>query len=338
MPLPLLFIGAAAATGLFGAGKAIKAASDNSKANAINKQAEELVETSKQTLETAKKASGKSLETLGEKKVDMLDTGLRRFVDLFELLHNVDFQDSVGLDELGKFRIDRQALKELREMGDFAASVAGGATSGAIAGAMTAFGAYGAATTFAAASTGTFISTLSGAAATNATLAFFGGGSLAAGGLGVAGGTAVLGGLIAGPALAVMGLVMGAKASANLERARSNRAEARKIHEELKTAAMMCNAIRRRAYMFQRLLIRCDAVFTPLVFALEEAIKTSGTDYQHFSDAQKRTVGMAASMAGTIKSILDTPILTKEGELTEESETRAKEIGSLKILEQHKTA
>ena len=45
------------------------------------------------------------------------------------------------------------------------------------------------------ASTGTSIASLSGAAATNATLAFFGGGSLAAGGLGMAGGTAVLGGL-----------------------------------------------------------------------------------------------------------------------------------------------
>ena len=60
------------------------------------------------------------------------------------------------------------------------------------------------ASTFAAASTGTAIATLSGAAATNATLAFFGGGSLAAGGLGMAGGTAVLGGLVAGPALCVI--------------------------------------------------------------------------------------------------------------------------------------
>ena len=45
------------------------------------------------------------------------------------------------------------------------------------------------------ASTGTAISTLSGAAATKATLAWLGGGALAAGGLGVAGGTVVLGGV-----------------------------------------------------------------------------------------------------------------------------------------------
>ena len=43
-----------------------------------------------------------------------------------------------------------------------------------------------------AASTGTLISTLSGAAASNATLAWLGGGSLAAGGGGIAAGTMVL--------------------------------------------------------------------------------------------------------------------------------------------------
>ena len=57
------------------------------------------------------------------------------------------------------------------------------------------------------ASTGTAISSLSGAAATNATLAWFGGGSLATGGLGMAGGTAVLGGIVAIPAVLITGLI-----------------------------------------------------------------------------------------------------------------------------------
>jgi hypothetical protein len=67
----------------------------------------------------------------------------------------------------------------MEKMGSFAASLAEGSAAGAVGGALTAFGAYSAAATFASASTGTAISTLSGAAASNATLAFFGGGSLA---------------------------------------------------------------------------------------------------------------------------------------------------------------
>lgn len=53
---------------------------------------------------------------------------------------------------------------------------------------------------FGTASTGTAISTLSGAAATKATLAWLGGGALAAGGLGVAGGVVVLGAIGVGGA------------------------------------------------------------------------------------------------------------------------------------------
>ena len=57
--------------------------------------------------------------------------------------------------------------------------------------------AMGIATTFGVASTGTAISTLSGAAATNAALAWLGGGSLVAGGGGMAAGNAFL--AMAGP-------------------------------------------------------------------------------------------------------------------------------------------
>ncbi|SFG90503.1 hypothetical protein SAMN04487988_11037 [Algoriphagus hitonicola] len=60
---------------------------------------------------------------------------------------------------------------------------------------------------FGTASTGTAISTLSGAAATNATLAWFGGGSLATGGAGIAGGTMVLGGIVILPIIGVSALV-----------------------------------------------------------------------------------------------------------------------------------
>lgn len=71
---------------------------------------------------------------------------------------------------------------------------------------------YGGAMMFASASTGTAIASLSGVAATNATLAWFGGGALTAGGLGMAGGTLVLGGIVVGPVLAAAGLIMNAKA------------------------------------------------------------------------------------------------------------------------------
>lgn len=76
-----------------------------------------------------------------------------------------------------------------------------GSGTGAAIGAGAATATYLTVAGLATASTGAAISGLSGAAATSATLAAIGGGSLAAGGLGIAGGTAVLTGIVALPVL-----------------------------------------------------------------------------------------------------------------------------------------
>lgn len=71
----------------------------------------------------------------------------------------------------------------------------------ASSGGITAAGAYTAVGIVGTASTGTAIGTLSGAAASNATLAWFGGGAVASGGGGILAGTAVLGAIVAAPIL-----------------------------------------------------------------------------------------------------------------------------------------
>lgn len=329
MPLPLLFIGAAAATGILGVGKTIKAGIDNSDAQDINRRANESIEEAKDDLDKQRKAVGVSLDKLGEEKVYILNHSVREFLDAFDKIKNVDFEESKELSELEKMHIDKKTFTDLRTMENFAASLAGGGVAGVAGGAMAAFGAYSAATTLATASTGTAIASLSGAAATNATLAFFGGGSLAAGGLGIAGGTAVLGGLVAGPALLVMGLISGAKASENLDNAYSNQAKAEEICEELNTASAQCSLIRRRTYMFYNLLTRLDSYFMPAIFHIEDIIEKEGTDYAQYGMDSKKSVAAAFSLAGTIKAILDTSLLTEDGKLTEESEKVAQDIGSM---------
>ena len=137
--------------------------------------------------------------------------------------------------------------------------------------------------------------------------------------VGMAGGAAVLGGLVAGPALAVVGFIVGAKASKQKDEAYSNLAKAKQIAEELDTAKCLCDAIKIRANLFYYLLIRLDSVFSPLVYDLEKILSVAGTDYQAYNDDQKKTVAAALAWAGTIKAILDTPILAEDGSLTGES-------------------
>ena len=329
MPLPLLFIGIAAATGLAGAGKTVKAVVDNTNANKINTAANEGVDNARKRLEQQRGAVAQSLEKLGEEKLRILAGTVTSFVSAFEKIKNIDFTSSVGLEELEKLHIDQKDFEELKELGNFAIQVAGGVTAGAAGGALTAIGAYGAAQTFAAASTGTAIASLSGAAATNATLAFFGGGCLAGGGLGMAGGMMVLGGLVAGPALLVMGLITGAKSQETLDKALINKAQAEEIMEALHVASDQCSAIRRRAYLFYSLLAHLDTYLLPLVWQMEDIIAKEGTDYRTYSPESKKVIMAAASNAGSVKAVLDVPILTDDGSLTEQSGEIVDKIGKL---------
>jgi hypothetical protein len=84
---------------------------------------------------------------------------------------------------------------------DFNAAIGIGA--GTAAGGSLAVGSWALVGALGSAGTGAAISGLSGAAATNATLAWLGGGTLAAGGAGVSGGMAVLGGIVAVPLIAI---------------------------------------------------------------------------------------------------------------------------------------
>ena len=95
----------------------------------------------------------------------------------------------------GTVDLSMQGCDWLQVSGYAAKAAATGAAAGALAvGAVTAFGTAG---------TGAAISSLTGPAYVNATLAALGGGSLASGGLGMAGGAAVLGAAIAAPILVV---------------------------------------------------------------------------------------------------------------------------------------
>lgn len=326
MPLPLLFIGVAAATGSFGVGKTIKAGVDASQAKSINKNANEIVESSSEWLNAQRLACGNSLNQLGEEKLFILNSSIIEFLDSFSKIKNVDFQDTEGLEELKKFHIDEKDFVEMKSMVNFANKLAGGAVAGTAGGALAAFGAFGAAQALACASTGTAIASLSGAAATNATLAFFGGGSLATGGLGMAGGTAILGGFVAGPALMIMGLIAGHAAKKDLEKAYTNQAEAIQIASQLDTASLQCETIRRRTYMFYNLLARLDTYFLPLIYKMEDILKAEGDDYKVYSADSKKVIASCASIAVSIKSVLDTPILTDDGLLTDSSEETASSI------------
>jgi len=119
---------------------------------------------------------------------------------------------SVGNKNSIRFSYTLETISNVEKFhSDFNAAVGIGA--GTIAGGSLAVGSWALVGALGSASTGAAISGLSGVAATNATLAWFGGGAMAAGGAGVSGGMAMLGGIVAVPLIAIASYSTHKKAS-----------------------------------------------------------------------------------------------------------------------------
>ncbi len=318
MPIPFILGAAALGAAAFGVKKGYDAKVKNDEAREIYDDAEALVNSAKSDVEKARGEANESLESLGQAKLDVVQNTLEPFWNTFKKIKHIEVSQSFGMDELNSDFSEK--MKQLGDMDNLINALGGGALGGVAAGGLVALGAYGAIGTFGVASTGAAISGLAGAAATNATLAWLGGGSLAAGGLGVAGGTAVLGGIVAGPALAIMGCVMNAKAEENFYKAKREYKKAEGIAEELKTAATMCKSIAKRGDMFKMQLRKLAEEKMNGLNCNLSAIVAQKTDYRTFTDVEKNVVAASVSTAVAIKSILDTPLLSEEGRLTDESE------------------
>jgi hypothetical protein len=322
MPLPLIVPIAMGVAGLFGAGKAVKGAIDSSKANDIESTARWRIENADEQLEQSKTNTNGILAKYGKKKLDALGKSVRPFVDSFKKLKNVELANSEELQRLHVGDFSEANLGELESSCDLAVTAFQGLGTGAVGGALTAFGAYSGTMLLASAGTGTAISALSGIAATNATLAWLGGGTLAAGGLGVAGGTMVLGALVAGPALLIFGSIFGSKASAKLDNARANNEKSLTYAEEVDTICQKLSMIDEVTNLASATLSKLRSNLRRSTNLMDQAIEKNGIDFKNFINKDRETVFKAVKFAQLVKMVIYTPILTDNGDLVDDSDEK----------------
>lgn len=313
MPVPFILGGIAAAAAVTGVAKGVKGVIDNNEAKGLNEKAQGIVKRAESELEQAKQHAQSSLEQLGMAKVSVLDFSVKKFLELFGQIKHVDFEHDGDLGNLALTDFDVADFAMLRQKVSFIASSGLGLASGATGGALAAFGAYNGVMALGAASTGAAISGLSGAAATNATLAWLGGGSLAAGGYGIAGGTMVLGAVAAGPAMLIAGWYMGAKAEKNLDSAKSNIAQAAAFKADVDTSIAVVNGIAELATQLKDLFLEIRIETRKTLGALEQVIATQGTDYRQYNEQAKLCVMKNVKIMQLVKGMLDIAILDKEG-------------------------
>lgn len=319
MPLPLIPVllgGAALLVGGYGVKKGLDAKENFDRAKSITADAREIYDDAVEELEEIREATQTSLQELGKTKVCVYETCLGPFIEVAQKIKHIEHDDELDFDTSVSIEAE---LAEIRQVALEISDVLTGGTAALSSGALAGFGAFGAAGALATASTGTAISALSGVAATNATLAWFGGGALAAGGLGMAGGTVVLGGIVAAPVLAVGGLVLASKAEAAVNDAYSNLEKARAAAESMKAACTGAETIKTCAEEMQgileELMPHCQTFNQEL-----QALVERETDYRIIKNNShdRFVVKTSFELARTASNILKTPLFDDSGTVTQE--------------------
>lgn len=298
------------------------------------KEIEELIESAQRTYNVAKEdfdkqkeRTTKQLERLGKVKIKAWANGMDGFVENFSAFNNIEVVQAVGnnMSFIGSNVEPKQMIINIKNASLTAGEVKRVGVAAIGTGALVGIASYGGAMMFGTASTGTAIAALSGAAKTNATLAWFGGGAKAVGGLGIAGGKLVLAGVVAAPVLAVAALITNAKAKEKL-------AEAKKIHEEAKNAAAQMNTmttgmagVETMADNYTRFIKKLDKKFKPFIKELSRIRQahpvTNGAliDFNDLNVVEQKTLHLTWLMAQIYYHALSTAILTHNGEVSPEA-------------------
>lgn len=228
-----------------------------------------------------------------------------RAIDLLENIENLinsianhpkDFDSDIAEIQIKK--------KEFKDVCDFAreeleaaqrsaAGVGAGIAGGAAIASLAPSAAMWIATTFGTASTGTAISTLSGAAATNAALAWIGGGTIALGGGGIAAGQALL--ALAGPigwGLAGASLLTSIVLFAN-KKMKLGKEKKKEIDSVLRNAEQL----RETNAKLSALLQRTDDVRERLSSQYIQAMALFGKDFKTLSEDKQMLLGTIVNNA-----------------------------------------
>ncbi|HPY42062.1 MAG TPA: hypothetical protein PLM98_16175 [Thiolinea sp.] len=324
MPIPFIIAGIALAAGAYGVAKGIDAIDDYDEADSVNAKARHIYDTASNNLEQAREATEEALESLGKLKFFLYESRLLPFVAAFKKIHNIDFKHD-AIDESFQLDVNPTDMLSIEEISLKMTEVVGGGITALGAGGLAGLAAYGSVGLLASASTGTAIASLSGAAATNATLAWLGGGALSAGGLGVAGGTAVLGGIVAGPVLAIGGMMLASKAEEAKHNAHSNLSEAKIAAEQMQAAHTATEGVHSHIEEIINVLYALDETFEPLLDGLQSLVTHSRKnwsgkiDYMKLSKEDQVGIMTSMMMAKTIKNVLETALLTERGLVNRES-------------------
>ena len=288
------------------------------KARKLAEEAKIRYESAVENLKKDEATTNRLAERYGDIQLHVMTTTVRRFIKFLENSGRKTSESDKKILEGINFSV--QQINEYKAATMNAESYLVGAVKSATAATAGYSGAIGIATSIGAASTGTAISSLSGAAAWNATLAWFGGGAIAAGGGGMAVGTIVLGSITVVPALAIGGFFAAREGKKAMTKAREYEAQVNVAIAEIEFAREFAQQVSSRITELRGIFEEINSRAIAGLDDLEAHVIDSKIDTDKFQH-----VGLL--MKGLIE-ILKTPVLNPQGQIN---------LGVVKILDKYRT-
>lgn len=320
---------AAVATGDYAvkAGKVVsgvQAVEDRKKANSAKEEADGLKLETDQKTEEIRQKTNEALVKFGETRLRSLRVAVKPFLVCIERLgknYNTKEYEFLKDIDLTPEEVDEMKSVEMTASTAFKSAMgpmalAGAALTGVPVAVTTAVGAL------ATASTGTAISTLSGAAASNAVLAWLGGGAVAAGGGGVATGAAVLATITwasAGVvAIASAGIIASAFYSKKYTEATKYLADVKEYRSKMELGWTMMEGVIKRVEelddITEKLTERAQTLITTLSSDIDKYLIGGEMTPQLVKSFQE-----AALVVKSLSEMAQVPILDEQGNLNESS-------------------
>ena len=326
MPLPLIIGGIAAIAGVAGVGSGIHGGVKMKEANDTMKLAQRIQERAVEKFNQKNTEITELMDNLGKQELEILSS-FKQFSDLIEKIQ--------GRPEFKEYNIDgvnlpKYEAEELKKVSAGAGVLLGG-IGGAAVGTAGGFAAAGVTTSAVmangTASTGTAISTLSGVAATNATLAALGGGSLAAGGGGMALGSMILGGATLGVGLLIGGVIFNATGSKLSDKADEAYSQAKRTEREVDKIVAYFDELSFYAVRFKISLDYIEEQYRKRLTILDNIINVDKkVEWQEFSDEEKILVENLVLLVGLLYNVCKVKLVLKSEKEDELNQVNKDEI------------
>ncbi|MCR1823905.1 hypothetical protein [Terrisporobacter muris] len=286
-------------------------------------KAKNIYKDSNNKLDKAQKKTIDKMQNLNKLKINIYANEIMESIAIIEKIRNIK-QTETTISKF-KFNFTPEEIKEVKKTSIEASKLARGSLDGLGTSVAMSSLTTGLVANFGVASTGTAISSLSGAAAQRATLAALGGGAVKAGGAGMAGGQVMLGGISLVPTAIIMSHKYAQNSEKKLTEATRYYCQIREEVGKIEgTISWLEDSVNIRVDEIYNTLEKFRTIYSREILWVLKGIndyrcKDGKINMNECTNDEKKVIIKSCKFISCMKEIIKAPILTENGLINEET-------------------